>query len=388
MKKALVVLLILAVAGGVFAQEVTFSGSLDTGLTIGIPSASGADPFVTLYNDDAGPARLRLNGTFSLANYGAKFRFQNAFADGNNTAIAAWAWVYANFLNDILTLNVGRLGNHAWATMGNYDTGWDNVTGLRLEIKPITGLNFGFALKALPYETSYTVSQFFLETLIGVKYESDLFDANLVFQLDSDADDIVGGTAAKGDPLEYLLDPTNPEKAYTPAVPGKGSADNIGVLYGVSIKAVPQLTAIIDGAVTWLGDFSNSGVIAVREKFAYAISDPLSVGINLAQNLYGNSDVKPYLKFEPFVSYKISEPVTLSLNIGLADELLNDDGDVVSGTEFKSLTITVKPKVSYALGEKAKIEGWYLGTFKTDDGVPYGKPEVPHKVQVNFGWSF
>jgi hypothetical protein len=248
--------------------------------------------------------------------------------------------------------------------MGDYDSGWDAVTGLRLEVKPIDGLNLGFALKAPAKKAAYTIEQFFLETVIGAKYVSDLFEANVAFQLDSDADDAIGATEAKGNPWEV---------GYVEANPGKNSEDNIGILYGVSIKAVPNLTAVIDGAVTWLGDFSNAGKIEIHEKFAYAISDPLNVGITLVQEIYGKSDADPYLKFDPWVSYQINDPLKVQLDI------IAESSDM-----FEVIDIGIKPKIVYAVGEKAEISAYWLSTFTTGDK----DPDVPHKLQVNFGWSF
>jgi hypothetical protein len=355
MKKALVALLILAVAGGVFAQDLTFSGAVDTGLTIAIPSGDD-DPYVQLYHDDAGPARVRLNGAFSLDNYGLKFRFQNTYNKSGDAVVAAYAFVYANFLNDILTLSAGRIDGNAWGTPGDFDSGWDGVTGARFEIKPIEGLNFGFALKAVAADDKlYTISQFFQETVIGVKYDSDLFTAVAAVQLDSDAD----APDADGN-NQYVAG-------------GNGDPDELGILYGVSIKAVPNLTAAIDGAVTNLGKYDPKGVIEIHEKLGYAISDPLNVGLTMVQKLYGQSDKDPYLKFDPWVSYQINDPLKAQLDI-----------IVESSNVFEDIDIGIKPKIVYAIGEKAELSAYWLSTFTTGDV----DPPVPHKLQVNFGWSF
>jgi hypothetical protein len=361
MKKALVALLILAVAGGVFAQDLTLSGEIDTGITIGIPSADGADPFVYLYNDDAGPARFRLNGDFSLENYGLKFRIatEDDFKNGVGNAVSAYACVYANFLNDILTLSAGRIDGSAWATMGDYDTGIDGVTGVRFEVKPITGLNFGFALKVVPIDVGYTISQFFQETVIGAKYTSDLFEANVAFELDSDADAV----NSDGD-VDFFG--------------GDANSDELKVIFGVSVKAVPKLTAIIDGGVTNLGDFSNAGVFEVHEKFAYAITDPLEAGIVLVEKIYGKSDTDPYLKINPWVSYKLIDPLTARLDVVVETD------DRGTYEIFDPIKLTIKPKLTYAVGEKAEIAGWWSSSFTTSDT----DLDIPHKLQINFGWKF
>jgi len=135
MKKFLVVLMILAIAGGVFAQDITFGGQVEAGILFE-KADNDADLTALPYNDDAEVGlRVDLNAAAEWENVGAKFKIRNddgAFALG-------YGFVWANVLNDIIKINAGLLDDAAWATEGDFDSNYDNVSGVRVEVKPIDG---------------------------------------------------------------------------------------------------------------------------------------------------------------------------------------------------------------------------------------------------------
>jgi len=162
MKKLLIALLALTVAGTAFAADpaLTFSGALKTGIQFTSSDAdkddeTGIDPtdgFVTTYNDDAGKTtRLDLKGAYTDGDFGLKFRLRsNAF----EAPVVNYAYAWGNLFSNKVTFKAGDIDDDAWETEG--DEGFDlaDDQGLQIQIKPIEGLNFGvkFATTAA-YET-------------------------------------------------------------------------------------------------------------------------------------------------------------------------------------------------------------------------------------------
>jgi len=190
MKKALIVLLILAVAGGVFAQS--FSGNVRTGLWF---TFDGEDNPVVAYSDDTwDPAAVRANVNFSNGgdDWGisvstwADVPVEGDARNGPNVANLK-GWVK---FADIFKLSAGREIDDPWQTPGpeweplTYNSGLANVV---LEITPISGLNFGFRLT---YPNNGTKANklvnFFEETGIGATYDAGIFSAATSLDLSSE----------------------------------------------------------------------------------------------------------------------------------------------------------------------------------------------------------
>jgi len=170
MKKALVVLLILAVAGGLFAQ-VTITGEIKSGVGVLITDEKdssatapvyeqyiGSKPILGLYSTDTNQGiRFDLNGKYANAEdtVGASFRLRfdttgNVhYNDGYIGSFAvqhAYGWVKA--LDGIFTLNGGKIDNAGpFSTAGGVDTSFDQGGGYGLfaRVSPMTGLDLGAA---------------------------------------------------------------------------------------------------------------------------------------------------------------------------------------------------------------------------------------------------
>ncbi|MDR2313748.1 MAG: hypothetical protein LBE02_04370 [Spirochaetaceae bacterium] len=159
MKKTLIVLLILAVAGGVFAQELKISGSLNSGLQGTAESldldAPGTDTLegwsFDAYAQDADVpyARADLNVDFTYDNIGAHIKLR---AQGGETGVkglpsiyAEYAYVSATVFN-IVDIYGGAVDNGAWATAGDKADDVGEGLGGLVQIRPIEGLNVGFGV--------------------------------------------------------------------------------------------------------------------------------------------------------------------------------------------------------------------------------------------------
>ena len=172
MKKALVVLLILAVAGGVFAQ-VTFTGEIKTGVGILITDEENEDlstMAVGMHSTDTDQAfRFDLNGAYTNADgtVGANVRIRgdarsqgghnilsgdndrNSLAGGQNvnaTVQRAEGWLKA--FDGMLTVKGGRMDSGGvFGSAGGIDTSWDIAAhiGMQAIVTPIPGLDITVA---------------------------------------------------------------------------------------------------------------------------------------------------------------------------------------------------------------------------------------------------
>ena len=140
MKKALVVLLILAVAGGAFAQ-LTFSGHIRSGIGLMITDKENADPaFINYMVGDGLQSRLDLQASFTHedGNAGGRILLRSAFGAVNVQNIEAWF----KAMDGMVTIYGGNIDNGGYATGGGVDTNLGNHggTGMFINVAPMAGL--------------------------------------------------------------------------------------------------------------------------------------------------------------------------------------------------------------------------------------------------------
>ncbi|MDR0877496.1 MAG: hypothetical protein LBN21_05545, partial [Treponema sp.] len=122
MKKILGVLLLLAAAGVLFAQEFKWNGYVNSGLGLVATDKNGVDNYLTAYGNDSWQYgyRLRLDGAYTNAdaNAGANFRIQSqATRDAFISIPYAYGWV--KFLGDgVFTLKGGLVDDGTWNSGG------------------------------------------------------------------------------------------------------------------------------------------------------------------------------------------------------------------------------------------------------------------------------
>ncbi|MDR2143391.1 MAG: hypothetical protein LBP29_03375, partial [Treponema sp.] len=127
MKMKLLFFFFIAVVGaGLSAQELKWSGYVNTGLGFVITDVKDADPYLTAFGVDSGQFgfRFRLNGAYTNqdGNAGVKFRFQ-AQGDGSGKTdvanIVGLPYLYGWFKPvDVLTINGGLVDDSTWASGG------------------------------------------------------------------------------------------------------------------------------------------------------------------------------------------------------------------------------------------------------------------------------
>jgi hypothetical protein len=387
MKKALVVLLILAIAGGLFAQGLEWSGAVKTGMKfLADDEHNGKDITVDMYSDDAEvPIRLQLGGTYTQENYGAKFgaRFDPAAltAFGGGVSAKLWgytynAYVWAEFVNDIVKVSAGRIDDGVWGTGGpeDYTIKGD---GLRVEVAPITGLNLGLMLRAPVM--SLTIKDFLSETAFGAKYEGgELFWIAGGLILDSQADGLQDAFDSNG--------------ITSPTVDAPNTDSDHGLVFQAGAGVKPGILGLevkVEAKANNASKFSDYGYFVLDEDVSIKPLDKLTVGLKAYQTFFGSDwgegiangeDLKPLLKFTPYVGYALLDNVKLDLEatIGLWKDVYD-------------LDFTLKPKVTYTLGEKAKIVAFYKFNsldFYEDVEIADRKSNKSNTVQIDFIWEF
>jgi hypothetical protein len=383
MKKVLVVLLAILVTGGLFAQ-ITFTGDVKTGLRItqSDEDPDDKDPKVKLFHDGDGH-RFSVSGAFDFNDdFGLSFGFIGKPSDDSDPQVAFdSAKLWGGFLDNKLKLTVATGTGAAWASGGKADKNFDDTSGIKLEVIPITGLDVGLQFRTvLPgAEYAMTAEQWLKEIRFGAKYEmADLFSAVVAFKLDSDY---------AGDVEWVYNDPDLTDDDPGDLVTKGDEGKQMGALLGFSLKLVPNLTAILDGYVEGLGDLELYGKAGIGQKVGYQITPELYAGVGVAEILDLTKHPDGYegktlrLVAEPEVTYKLSDLISLALNIPFA---MGWSG----GTEPDvAYDVGVTPKATFTLNDHASIETFYtLSLFKEDtDGVD---AITKNKVQVNFSWSF
>jgi hypothetical protein len=348
MKKALIVFLILAVAGGLFAQEAptfTWTGEFVTGAHV-VVNEDLDDPQLTLANDD-GRNRVRLNGAIVGPTYGFNFRLQAAniavdsdLAAGTigdfNTSRAVtmpFAYGYITFFDNLLKVTAGHIDPKAWNSGPVIDTGWDHEAAVRFEFTPpqVSGLNVGFSLKPPTRERPHSLSAVslpiadaLLETVIGVKYTGlSILDITAALKLDGD-----------------------------------DAAKDMNASLGVSLKGIPNLTtAAIEVVGLNLNDLEDTGTGEIRlgQRVTYVIS-ALTLQLSAREHIYTLKDKDLGLRIEPQVAYKINDSLTATLYAGIG-----------SGDTFEHLGFEIKPSLTYTVG-KATID--FIYRFNSHAGRP------------------
>jgi len=160
MKKALVVFLILAVAGGLFAQTtVGFSGNVQTGLAVGLDDRdgdNGAPKIGFIRNKGEHETRADFlaniksgenNSTYGTFGGTVGFRFRSGSFLGTST-IAMQDALQANVFwtpNSFVYIHVGTGGPGGYGSLGAFDRSQDTLDGkgLKIQLTPIAGLYIG-----------------------------------------------------------------------------------------------------------------------------------------------------------------------------------------------------------------------------------------------------
>jgi len=209
-------LLILGLAGAAYTQTLQLSGEMKTGLYWGRTDATGNPPEITVKmynNDDAGnlEGRFRMNLQLTHGIMGMKVRFEQTTWTSMQANQWAFAFAWANLIDNQLKVTVGKLGESPWSA-GGPDI-WqelDNQVGIRTEVMPhiVPGLDIGFVLNGWNNSNYFpgknTLSDMLMETVMGVAYTNDYFHGRFGWRLDGKSD--VYNMESEGMEMMYRLE--------------------------------------------------------------------------------------------------------------------------------------------------------------------------------------
>ena len=196
MKKVLVVLLILAVAGGAFAQELKFNGTVRGGLSVIFTNNDADDVVLRQWNTREGyNSRFQLTGAYTNAAGNAGFnttlRWNNIMSgdpfDFSQAIPRAEAWF--KILDGMIEIRGGYVDNE---TVFNTNGGWGSALGsgvgglgMQFNVNPINGLNLRFVVAPGNSATSNSpgVAIWKASYRFGAVYTmADVFTASALFR--------------------------------------------------------------------------------------------------------------------------------------------------------------------------------------------------------------
>jgi len=291
MKKALIVLLILAVAGGLFAQE--WGGSVTTGLLFDFSKdAKDETPIPVTGNDDDSGDAVHGSLWFEHAEdeWGVKIKTGAAISTGL-TLNNAWGWI--NFADGLVKLSAGKMDDGVWGSGGEYDHDWSNDGILRVEIKPTDELDIGLAFSFPNWDDNEykagKIGNFFQQTIIGAKYTADTFFVATALKLHSEED------------TSY---PTDKDM-------------DAGWYFGVGYTGIEGLEINVDGGIEYLTRMSDIGVETFWLKVAYTGIDSLTVGAKAGFGFIKSFELNGF-DAGVWVEYAVSDAVSVGADVGLA----------------------------------------------------------------------
>lgn len=335
---------------------------------------------------------------------------------GNLITRYAYGWV--NLLDDKIKVSGGliAIADNVWGTQGDGD--WDIAgNGLRLELKPIDGLDFG-AFLHVPTMDNPVVPQYgdkrvrkvdlartLGETSFGFRYTRPMFYASAQYWMDSDIDgtDIyknVGGTITTETPV------------------WSDAGDEKQLMFGAGLTGVPNLVATVEGNLSGLGNTAARGWTDLRQTVSYTLFGKLTLGMKAKELLWGYDirklddwplDLKPWMQFKPFANYKVSDEFTAGMEVGYGfGNLVNGD---VTDRKFvnEKYDAYLKPNLAYNFKGGLALKAWYMFTAigYTDlgdnsmfidlrqsdspvdkDNTVSSKPLLKQQVALEFAWSY
>ena len=419
MKKTLVVLLILAVAGGAFAQEVTWSGEVVTGALIQLGD-SYDDPVIAADDDDDGRAiRARLNADVDGGNWGVQLgigadwqgipginedavdaifavakqvdpdytRAELMDAIGDNLRSAAFMGTLEDFsffgfggnlylynahgwgtIADMATIRAGLIDPGVWTVGGWVDENISSGLGIRLEIHPMEGLSLG-AFIPTPYGGDVLEDSFKNGFGMGFSYaQEELFEISAGFGLYiSDPVFAFTGTALPADILA-LISSLGSMTGWT-VLPGE---EEMKVIAGFGFYGVENLSVYVGLAALNLLE-ADDPTIKIGLNAGYDVTEQLNAALEAGFTL---CDGIQEIEFTPSVTFLATEEISLGASV--TGVMKNDDSDDLGLSNFKG-----DLWAQYNIGN-SYIKAGYGFDFATKDF----DDATDHYIRLLFGYSF
>ena len=317
MKKFLVLGLILAVAGGAFAQ-ISFSGNIEGGFQVRIPDtdmkrSTGNDVNTAFFHTgDYSGARVNLNASGSIADGNAGYvfglRFNGITSDGEVTPSVQNAYAWYDLMDGMIRLvAAGRGGPGGFGLGGAYNASFDVAAGnnhLSFIVNPIDDLAIGLTVRAGRWDAArYGVGVTY--TLTDVARFAGLFEYNNEF-INIGAGVRILALADAGFSnlgVDFQMLDVGQRQHFLSPVPG-----SVNESIEISVLRISQAATWVNEALTVSLDF--------RQQFL--------VGDGTSRSFVSDT---PVLRFGGSVSYELANGMTPGLNFQLGTGAVhNADG--------------------------------------------------------------
>jgi hypothetical protein len=363
MKKSLTLLFVAVImAGAAFAQELTFSGEVKTGVyweNVKEGDGDSKDTAQLGNNDDAGypgPGRIRLNAELKKETIGFKVRWETSAFQNNIAPNCSYAYAYGSFINDQLKFSAGKLGDSPWATSG-YEinsTLDDGRAGLRTELKPgfLPGLNLGFVLNeadATLGQVDKTIETLLGETIIGISYIHEFFEVRFAYRFDSKND--MNLLKNEGSKIVYRVE----EKILDNIVPGLSLWAN--GRYDGLVAEEEGVTRMVN----WVYVQYAPGALNVQ------LRTGLDLGYKLSQFI-----IKPVLTYD----------ITNFLTLGFIFQYAKDTGEIAIPSPYTTLAVEPLIRVNFGPMYVAFVYG-YNSAYTAEDRI-----KTTHYANLRFVYTF
>ena len=374
MKKALIVLLLLAfVAGGLFAQF-SFAGHVNSGLVMSILDSSD-DPLLGVAGKADGASGGRYQVTMTATNE-AKTAGMTLRLRAAGTAQTAFqprlAFGWLKFFDGMLTVNAGRFGggNASFDPMSDGLNYWDNTTGIYAQLNPVDMFQIGFA-GTLPNGTSFTGLKFTRAqgtVVLGVKVP-DIMNINAQFAFNQNSENDKAAVAAYKNsttkPAYGWVDTDNdpstaPVWALLPDTAAKPAefdgSSNIRAFVSFDVKAIKNFALQVTAAMNDLGNFSNAGNMIFSEFFGFYGIENLGLNLGFQEGISQAANADLYFKAWLWLTYALGNVVPrLDFAFamgghGMVDNLYNNSWFKTLTFNKDDLNMMIMPSVQFKIG--------------------------------------
>jgi hypothetical protein len=357
--KTAIALILILIAGTVFAQELKFDGYVNTGLGLIVTdrkiqdgtNTKAADPYIASRGVDSEQTmlRFRLNGSYTNAdgNAGAKFRFQAQSGQQNPIFPYAFGWV--KFF-DILVVNAGIVDDGTWESKGAIlkdDQG--EGLGVLVKVSPIDGLDFGAGAYTSNAGSGSANNALLNLPATAVEWNEAKYTVNASYTM----------------PALLRLNATYRGENRASGTSTSGTSSR--AIGEFQLLAVENLTAVIEGELDNLQDFDPSGKVNIFETIGYKLN-ALDFGLNAAQYLLMAEDSDIAFRFNPWVSYTVGKLVPrLDVVYFMGGKVDGSDNDsegkidrrgyaVFAGHDPDASVIGVRPSLKINIDSKTTLE--------------------------------
>ena len=385
MKKFLVLGLILAVAGGAFAQ-ITFSGSINTGIGVVIPDRNiSTDPAIRFQRDAFGarPLQVDLNATATNSDGTASVHFGFRSTGAGFDLLAGN--VRFNFLDNTLQLIAGRSGPGGFGTGAPRGQDFDLATGdtghFSVVFNATPELRFGLTIR--PGHGGANVLLKNIPITAGVRYAiPNVGSINLNFRFNEGASIVPSGSIAF--PFNNRIDVAIGANL-APLVDGTGLTRLAFSFAAIDLTKKRIIQGATGQAVTGAGNAMETITLEFSEGLTY-VADALTIGADLRQTigLRTGQSMAMNLHFRLFGSYRVNDIITPGIDIGFV--MGNDARNPSSHTDPAAVTYGgMYQRPADALGQAA------VGPLTDRMGVavnPYVNFAVGPAITMQLGYTF